>query len=150
MARDRTVSVERVIDAPASAIFSVLTDPSMHPAIDGSGTVTGTLGRPRPLRLGSRFGMSMRIGVPYPIRNTVIEFEQDRRIAWRHFARHVWRYQLEPLDDGRTRVTETFDWSRNIYRPVLQMLDVPAINRRGMIRTLERLEQVVTEGAAPD
>jgi hypothetical protein len=24
---------------------------------------------------------------------------------------HLWRWELEPLDDGRTRVTHTYDWS---------------------------------------
>ena len=43
--------------------------------------------RPRPARrsgssLGSTFGMSMKLGVPYSMTNTVIEFEPDRRIAW--------------------------------------------------------------------
>ena len=25
---------------------------------------------------------------------------------------HLWRWELEPLDDGRTRVTHTYDWTR--------------------------------------
>lgn len=24
---------------------------------------------------------------------------------------HLWRWELEPLDDDRTRVTHTYDWS---------------------------------------
>jgi uncharacterized protein YndB with AHSA1/START domain len=34
-----TISVERFIPAPASAIFALLADPAQHRAIDGSGTV---------------------------------------------------------------------------------------------------------------
>lgn len=26
------------------------------------------------------------------------EFDEDRLIAWRHFAGHRWRYELEPVD----------------------------------------------------
>ena len=36
---DTVVSVERVIDAPAAAIFAIVADPSRHPEIDGSGSV---------------------------------------------------------------------------------------------------------------
>ena len=33
------VTVQRLIPAPAAAIFDLLADPSRHPQIDGSGTV---------------------------------------------------------------------------------------------------------------
>ena len=36
---DDTVSVERVIPAPAEKIFDLLADPARHRDIDGSGTV---------------------------------------------------------------------------------------------------------------
>ena len=36
---DNVVSVERVIEAPASAIFAIVADASRHPEIDGSGSV---------------------------------------------------------------------------------------------------------------
>ena len=48
-------------------------------------------------------------GCPYRTDNTVVEFEEGRLIAWCHFNRHRWRYELEPLGDGSTLVTETFD-----------------------------------------
>ena len=35
------------------------------------------------------FGMSMKMGVPYSMSNTVIEFEPDRRIAWQTVLRRV-------------------------------------------------------------
>jgi hypothetical protein len=50
--------------------------------------------------------------------NHVVEFEEGRLIAWRPSEPgspppgHLWRWQLEPLDGGRTRVTHTYDWSR--------------------------------------
>jgi len=34
------------------------------------------------LALGSKFGMRMKIGVPYSMVSTVIEFEENRRLAW--------------------------------------------------------------------
>ena len=138
-----SVSVSRVIDAPPQKIFDLLADPDMHPVLDGSGTVKGARGgNPERLSLGSKFGMDMRIGVPYRIKNTVVEFEDGKRIAWRHAGRHIWRYELEPAGGG-TKVTETFDWSRAFTR-----LLGPLVYRRThppmMEATLERIEREVT------
>lgn len=98
------------IAAPPATVFAILADPRQHARIDGSGNVVGT-DEPAPLALGSEFGMSMRMGAPYRITNRVVEFEQDRLIAWRHMGKHVWRYQLSPTADGGTAVTETWDLS---------------------------------------
>ena len=71
---------------------------------------------PERLERGSQFGAQMRLfGLPYRISNRVVEFEEGRRIAWRHFGGHRWRYELEPLGADRTRVTESFDYS--MYGP---------------------------------
>jgi uncharacterized protein YndB with AHSA1/START domain len=54
------VTVERVIAAPPSDVFKVVSDASRHPEIDGSGTVVKPkAGAPGTLTLGSTFGMSM-------------------------------------------------------------------------------------------
>ena len=37
---------------------------------------------PERLGLGATFGMSMHLGISYSMVNTVIEFEENRRIAW--------------------------------------------------------------------
>jgi hypothetical protein len=82
--------------------------------------------------------MRMRIGLPYLIRNTVVEFEENRRIAWRHFGRHIWRYELEPVEGG-TLVTETFDWGPALAPQVLEVAKAPQANLRGITATLEQL-----------
>ncbi len=76
------VTVERFIPAPPSKIFDLLADPSRHRDIDGSGTVRDAKAGSERLVLGSQFGMSMRMGIPYSMQSTVIELEEDRRIAW--------------------------------------------------------------------
>ncbi|MBS3942399.1 MAG: SRPBCC family protein [Actinobacteria bacterium] len=144
--RTRRVSAARVIAADRQAIFDVLADPAQHPLIDGSGTVTDVQpGGPDRLGPGVRFGMDMRIGVPYGILNTVVEFEEGRLIAWRHFHGHRWRYELEDTtaDDARpaTLVTESFDWSRARTRFWLDLSSVPRRNLVGIRRTLTRLER---------
>lgn len=143
------VSVERIIDAPAEQIFAVLSDPRRHADIDGSGTVRSSIKGPERLQLGSKFSMDMKLGVPYRISSTVVEFEPDRRIAWCHYGKHRWRYELEPLSDGRTLVRETFDWSTAIVPKVIELIGAPARNEPGMVKTLERLAGVVEGQEAP-
>ncbi|MEX2504283.1 MAG: hypothetical protein WD378_05500 [Egicoccus sp.] len=146
--RTRRVSASRVIPADRQAIFDVLADPAQHPLIDGSGTVSDVQpGGPERLAPGAKFGMDMRIGLPYKILNTVVEFEDGRLIAWRHFHGHRWRYELEDAttEDGRpaTLVTESFDWSHARTRLWLDLSSVPRRNLNGITRTLTRLERHV-------
>ncbi|ANH37496.1 Polyketide cyclase / dehydrase and lipid transport [Nocardioides dokdonensis FR1436] len=100
------------VQAPAAAVFAILADPRQHERIDGSGTLRGTVSGPERLVLGSEFGMSMKQGAPYKIKNTVVEHEEDRLIAWRHKGLHRWRYELAPAAGGGCEVTETWDISR--------------------------------------
>ena len=144
----RSVSREIVVDADASTVFDVLADPAQHPLFDGSGTVRGRVSGPPRLYLGARFRMRMRLGLPYLISNQVVEYEEDRLIAWRHVGRHVWRYELEPVgadEASATRVVETFDWAPALAPQVLELLGVPGRNAAGMEATLQRLK-VLVEG----
>lgn len=105
------VSASIEIAAPAARIFDILADPRRHVEIDGSDMIRRCLDGPVRLGLGSEFVMSMRLwGFPYRVRNRVVEFEENRLIAWRHFEPQHWRFELEPTESG-TRVTETFDYS---------------------------------------
>lgn len=137
---ERCVSRSIVVPAPPEEIFALLTDPNRHAEIDGSGTVRGRLRASEvPLRLGSRFGMAMRFGpLPYAITNWVVEYEENRRIAWRHWGGHRWRYQLEPVDGG-TKVTESFDYSTALAPPVIELIGYPKRNTGGIEATLQRL-----------
>lgn len=146
---DTSVSVQRLIHAPAQPIFDILADPAMHQTIDGSGTVKASRQPPNTrLAKGSRFGMRMRLGIPYVISNTVVEFEENRLIAWRHFGRHIWRYQLEPRDDD-TLVTETFDWSGALSKAYIERGGWPTRHIPNMRATLERLAGQVEADPQP-
>lgn len=109
----RSVSASIVTQADPATVFDVLADPKQHPLFDGSDSVKGQLSGPLRLYLGATFSMRMHWVAPYFVKNIVVDYAEDQRIAWRHFGRHVWRYTLKPLvgpDRGSTRVTETFDW----------------------------------------
>ncbi|MCU1588392.1 MAG: Dimethyladenosine transferase methylation [Frankiales bacterium] len=146
-----TVSVERVIPAAPEAIFALLADPAKHAEIDGSGSLVALKGDSQQLQLGSTFGMSMKMGVPYSMQSTVVEYEPNRRIAWqtrgpgaigRRVGGRIWRYELEPVDGG-TRVTESWDISKEspLTRPMVRR--AAEQTRKNMTATLERIEQVL-------
>ena len=136
------------IDAPAGVIFDVLADPSKHALLDGSGTLQGLVSGPERLSLGAHFGMGVRIKVPYRTDNTVVEFEEGRLIAWSHFNRHRWRYELEPIDDLTTRVTETFDGRTAVFPPSLLLIDAYRNNQVAIAKTLVRLKALVEADGA--
>ena len=146
------VSVSRVINASPEAIFALLADPRRHRDFDGSGSVGEAKDLPDRLRLGSTFGMSMKMVVPYSMVNEVVEFEDNRRIAWAPHMKafawvsggRVWRYELEPVDGG-TRVTETWDISKEKSRAFIRSGGKKA--RRDMDATLTRLDEIVTKPA---
>jgi uncharacterized protein YndB with AHSA1/START domain len=140
---DKRISACATIDAPPGTVFEILADPRRHALIDGSGSVRDLVEGPERLSKGAEFGVSMKLfGLPYRIANRVVEFEEDRRIAWRHFGGHRWRYELVPTDDGGTRVTETFDFSHHgpLASAVIRLAGFPQRNRRGIEQTLVRLK----------
>jgi uncharacterized protein YndB with AHSA1/START domain len=146
------VSVQRVIPATPDAVFDLLADPDRHHDIDGSGTVVAAKEGSQRLALGSRFGMSMKMGVPYSMVSEVIEFDEGRRIAWqtrgptrlgRYVGGRIWRYVLEPVEGG-TLVTESWDITREaaVTRPLVRR--GAGQTEKNMAATLERIADVLT------
>lgn len=137
-----------VIDAPAAQIFDIIADPYRHPEFDGSGTVKKGFSGPHRLSKGATFGMDMKMGFPYKIKNTVEEFDEPTRIAWRHAGRHRWRYELRAIDDTTTEVTETFDGSTALFPPGLNLMNAYDKNQTAILKSLVRLKTLV-EAATP-
>ena len=133
------VSRSIVVQAPADRVFDLIADPRRHPDFDGSGSVRGSVSGPERLAMGAKFGMDMRLGLPYRISSQVKEFDEGRRIAWAHIGGHRWRYELEPLPDGSTRVTETFDATTARSARALKLMDAYNRNARAIEETLPRL-----------
>ena len=141
-------TVERVIAAPPEKIFALLADPRRHHDIDGSGTVHEAKDAPSGSRSGSTFGMSMKVGIPYSMVSTVVEFEENRRIAWQTrpprakigqlVGGRIWRYELEPVDGG-TRVRESWDISRSRSKALIR--PGAGKTRKSMEQTLARIER---------
>jgi uncharacterized protein YndB with AHSA1/START domain len=148
-----TASVERVIPALPEKIFDLLADPSRHREIDGSGTVRDAKSGSERLALGSKFGMSMKMGIPYSMTNEVIEFEENRCIAWQTKPSaswgaklgggRIWRYELEPVDGG-TRVREIWDISQEAGPGKRLVARGRKHTVENMEKTLARIQEIVS------
>jgi hypothetical protein len=138
----KIVSHSIFVPAPAQDIFNLLADPRRHSEIDGSGSVKDAqIDAPSRLSLGAKFGMNMRIAVPYKMTNTVVEFEENSQIGWRHVGGHIWRYILEPTAGG-TQVTEQFDWNNAKSPLMLTIMRAPHNNGKSIEKTLKNLAAV--------
>jgi uncharacterized protein YndB with AHSA1/START domain len=112
----RVVSTSREVSAAAGQVFELIADPSQQPRWDGNDNLSEAPAGQRVRAVGDVFTMTLSGGAVRV--NHVVEFEEDRRIAWRPAEPgqeppgHLWRWELEPIDSSRTRVTHTYDWSQ--------------------------------------
>ncbi|MGA0366781.1 MAG: SRPBCC family protein [Ilumatobacteraceae bacterium] len=135
----KVIQASRLVKATPQQIFDLLADPRKHSLIDGSGSVQNArVNAPERLSLGAKFGMDMKIGLPYRITNEVVEFDEPKQIGWRHMGGHIWRYVLEPANGG-TMVTEQFDWTHSKSPIVLKLMGAFDKNKKSIAATLERL-----------
>ncbi len=116
MNEQRVVSASREIAAPAATIFELIADPARQPEWDGNDNLGSAAAGQRVHGAGEVFSMMLNHGAVRE--NHVVEFDEGRLIAWRPSPAggtppgHLWRWELEPLGDGRTRVTHTYDWTQ--------------------------------------
>ncbi|MDX6286623.1 MAG: hypothetical protein QOG53_2108 [Frankiales bacterium] len=104
-------------------VFALLCDPSGHVAIDSSGMLQSTDGRPVK-QVGDEFVVHMDrealndypLG-KYDVTVIITKFEQDAAIEWTISGviqppiKHLYGYRLEPRETG-TLVTSYYDWSQ--------------------------------------
>jgi hypothetical protein len=140
--KEEVKSARIVINAPAEKIFAILSNPHRHKEIDGTKTIQENISGPDKLVLGSKFGMKMRLGINYRIQNTVVEYEENSLIGWRHFGRWIWRYELVNIGSQMTQVTETFDASRAplISKAWLSLRKVYPWTQKAVAKTLVQLK----------
>ena len=134
-------SASIIINAPASKIFDVIANPQMHSIIDGSNSVRSVIKGPTRLALGSKFGMNMEIGIKYRITNTVVEFEENKLIAWRHLGRWIWRYELKEISPTQTVVIESFDGTTTPLNLWLKVRKAYPYTQKAVAKTLVRLKE---------
>ncbi len=111
----RVVSATAEVPAAAAMIFEAIADPSRQPSWDGNDNLATAEPNQRVRSVGDVFVMTLTNGAVRE--NHVVEFEEGRRIGWRPAepgqspVGHLWRWKLEPIDDNRTHVTHTYDWT---------------------------------------
>jgi uncharacterized protein YndB with AHSA1/START domain len=111
----RVVTARREIAAGAGCIFELIADPAQQPRWDGNENLAYSAGDQRVRAVGDVFVTTLTGGADRE--NHVVEFVERRRIAWRPAEPgrrppgHLWAWELEPLDESRTLVTHTYDWT---------------------------------------
>lgn len=138
MADDLTASASAEVDAPAEEVFAFICRPANHAEISGDESVKGERHGPEMLSAeGDKFGMRMKMyGLPYRITNTVVEFEAGKKIAWCHPGKHRWRWEVEALPKGGSRVTETFDMSTSPIKPALRLMGYPKGHQKNVEKSV--------------
>jgi uncharacterized protein YndB with AHSA1/START domain len=112
---DRIVSASRAVHAPADRVFELIADPARQPEWDGNDNLREAAPGQRVRAVGDVFVMTTTKGSVRE--NHVVEFDEGRLIAWTPAEPglpppgHLWRWELEPLDDERCLVTHTYDWT---------------------------------------
>ncbi|KUH99255.1 SRPBCC family protein [Mycobacterium sp. IS-3022] len=150
------IEVQRTIDAPASDIFAVLTDPHGHVAIDATGMLQDAEGD-RVRAAGDTFVVHMDREAlndfpmgKYDVTVSIRDFEQDALISWTILGRirpqigHVYGYRLEPAADG-TQVTSFYDWS-DIDQHWRDAGIFPVVSENALRATLGILDRTVKRG----
>jgi len=109
------VSASGVVAAPAAEVFEQIADPALQAAWDGNDNLDHADPGQRVRAVGDVFVMTNSGGNVRD--NHVVEFEEGRRIAWLPSPQdadppgHLWRWELEPVDETTTRATHTYDWT---------------------------------------
>jgi uncharacterized protein YndB with AHSA1/START domain len=148
MTEQRIASATRDVAADAATIFELIADPSRQPEWDGMDNLVAAAPGQRVRAVGDVFVMTIHLGTDR--NNRIVEFEEGRRIAWKPSEPgkaepgHLWRWELEPVSEGVTRVTHTYDWS-----------DLADENRMGRARrttseklmgSIDRLARIAEDG----
>ena len=146
--RHEVVSASLDVAAPADRIFELIADPSRQPPWDGNDNLAEAAPGQRVHAVGDVFLVTITQG---GVRENHVEaFEEGRLIAWRPSEPgspppgHLWRWDLVPLDDGRTRVTHTYDWRE--LTDEKRMVRARATGTEALMASLTRLRDVAERG----
>jgi uncharacterized protein YndB with AHSA1/START domain len=146
----RVVSASLVVEAPADSIWELVVEPTHQPSWDGNENLASAEPGQRVRAVGDMFRTTLTGGAVRE--NHVVEFEEARLIAWRPAepgARppgHLWRWELEPREDGSTLVTHTYDWTRLTDEG--RFARARATGPDNLMSSLERLADRVTRQLA--
>jgi len=152
------VSATRRIAAPAHKIFLIVSHPSGHVEIDGSGMLQAAPNAEQLTAVGETFEMDMdrrplgdipNMGA-YKVRCTVTKIVPDRLFEWavravdKSPAGHVYGWQIEPISDTECEVTNYCDWT-NISDQLRAKFSWPVVPVDRLEKSVEKLERIATQ-----
>jgi hypothetical protein len=152
------VSATRRIAATASALYAIVSTPSGHVRIDGSGMLHTTPDAGPLTAVGQTFDMRMDRTplhdipglVEYVVRNTVTQIVPNRLVEWTVGLgdappfMHVYGWQLEPVSDTETNVTNYCDWT-NISEELRATSQWPVVPVEMLEESIAKLARLVTD-----
>jgi hypothetical protein len=152
------VTATRRIAAQAHAIFLLVSDPTRHVDIDGSGMLQAAPDSGPLTAVGQTFDMDMDrrpLGdianmAEYKVRCTVTQLIPDRLIEWtvravgKPPAGHVYGWQIEPLTDRECLVSNYCDWT-NIGDELRAKFRWPVVPVDRLENSVENLDRLATE-----
>lgn len=150
MSHDTQITVSRMIDAPAQAIFNVLSNPERHADLDGSGFVRSVEQADRIQKVGDVFTMNMtgdHMGGDYQTDNHVTGYDENSLLAWQTAPTGTdplgweWVWRLEQQGPDQTLVTHTYDWSKVTDKDILQKVTFPLVPEGHLENTLAKLAE---------
>ena len=156
MSEPTRMTVTRVIPASAEVIFALVTLPSGHVAMDGSGMLLAAPDDTPLTKVGDSFVINMDrepLGdVPnmgkYDVLNTVPAIEPNRLLEWsvgtvgRPAFGHFYGIALTPISDSETSVANYVDWS-GIPDKYRDRVTFPVVPQHMMEASLVRLEEAL-------
>jgi hypothetical protein len=152
------MSATRRIAAPASKLVQSVSSPAGHVQIDGSGMLEAAPDAKPLTEVGDTFDMDMDRTplndipglVKYKVRNTVTQFVPDRLIEWtvgsadRPPLGHVYGWQIEPVSDTESDVTNYCDWT-GIPQEARERRPWPVVPVHMLELSVENLERIATQ-----
>jgi len=147
------IAVSRRIDAPASEIFNVLSNPERHAQLDGSGFIRSDEKSNRVTENGQVFTMNMEgdhMGGEYKTDNHVTGYQENKLLAWKTAPAGSeppgweWMWELTPQGQGATDVTLTYDWSKVTDKEILKKVTFPLVTKEQMEDSLAKLAESVS------
>jgi uncharacterized protein YndB with AHSA1/START domain len=152
------VSVERVIAAPAGAVWALVADVTRMCEFSPENTRCDWLGNTKEPVVGAKFrGTNENGKKKWNTVATIVDAQPGRSFAFEVKAGPLgvarWAYRFDPTDSGGCRVTETWIDQRGFIvrtlgRPVSGVKDRADHNRAGMETTLERLAAAAEKASA--
>ncbi len=150
---EKSTTVSRTIDASAADIFEVLTLPSRHKEIDGSGFVVSDDHTDRITATGQKFTMNMTadfMGGDYQTDNHVNAYDKNHMVGWLTAPAGTeppgwfWLWELKAQGSDDTVVTLTYDWSNVTDEELLKKISFPLVSEKELEDSLNNLAAAVS------